>query len=200
MAKLYFNYAAMNAGKSTTLLQASFNYRERGMKTLLFTAAIDRRAGDGVVSSRIGLKADARTFDSATDLFAEIKAALSSKGANCVFVDEAQFLSPAQVMQLARAVDYLDMPILCFGLRTDFRGELFPGSERLLAIADEIRELKTICHCRRKATMNLRIDAEGRAVAEGESIEIGGNEKYAPLCRKHFYERLAAAASRPNAS
>lgn len=200
MAKLYFHYAAMNAGKSTTLLQASFNYRERGMRTLLFTAAIDRRAGDGVVASRIGLREAARTFDSKTDLLAEIKEALETNGVNCVFVDEAQFLSPSQVMQLARAVDYLNMPILCFGLRTDFRGELFPGSERLLAIADEIRELKTICHCGRKATMNLRIDPEGRAIAEGESIEIGGNEKYAPLCRKHFYEMLGAAAGQPNAS
>lgn len=200
MAKLYFNYAAMNAGKSTTLLQASFNYRERGMKTLIFTAAIDRRAGEGVVASRIGLCETARMFDSATDLYAEIAAALQTEGANCVFVDEAQFLEGRQVMQLARAVDYLNVPILCFGLRTDFRGALFPGSERLLAIADEINELKTICHCGRKATMNLRMDSAGRAIIDGDSIEIGGNERYAPLCRRHFYEKLSKAANQPNAS
>ena len=200
MAKLYFNYAAMNAGKSTTLLQASFNYRERGMKTLLFTASIDQRSGAGVVSSRIGLKEEARSFDAQTDLYAEIAGSLESAGVNCVFVDEAQFLSAAQVMQLARAVDYLNVPILCFGLRTDFRGDLFPDSERLLAIADEIRELKTICHCGRKAIMNLRIDRSGRAIAEGASIEIGGNERYTPLCRRHFYEQLAASKSYPNAS
>ncbi len=199
MAKLYFNYAAMNAGKSTALLQASFNYRERGMKTAIFTAAIDKRAGDGVVASRIGLKEAARAFDDATDLFAEIESAVSAEGAACIFVDEAQFLSREQVFQLARAVDYLGVPVLCFGLRTDFRGELFPGSERLLAIADEIRELKTICHCGRKATMNLRIDAAGAAIGAGAMIEIGGNERYAPLCRRHFYERLDEARQ-PNAS
>jgi thymidine kinase len=193
LAKLYFTYAAMNAGKSTALLQAAFNYRERGMKTLIFTAALDRRAGDGVVASRIGLKAPARVFDEATDLFAEISAAIRTDGVACVFVDEAQFLSRDQAMQLARAVDHLNLPILCFGLRTDFRGELFPGSERLLAVADEIRELKTICHCGRKATMNLRVDEAGGAVGSGATIEIGGNERYLPLCRKHFYERLAAA-------
>lgn len=193
MAKLYFTYAAMNAGKSTALLQAAFNYRERGMNTLIFTAAIDRRAGDGVVASRIGLKAPARVFDEATDLFAEIGEAIRADRVACVFVDEAQFLSRDQAMQLARAVDQFNLPILCFGLRTDFRGELFPGSERLLAVADEIRELKTICHCGRKATMNLRVDEAGGAVGSGATIEIGGNERYAPLCRKHFYERLAAA-------
>ncbi len=192
MAKLYFNYAAMNAGKSTALLQAAFNYRERGMKTLIFTAAIDRRAGEGIVASRIGLQAPAHVFDAATDLFEEIDAAIRTDSVSCIFVDEAQFLSREQAMQLARAVDQLNLPILCFGLRTDFRGELFPGSERLLAVADEIRELKTICHCGRKATMNLRVDASGGAVGSGATIEIGGNERYVPLCRKHFYERLGA--------
>ncbi len=200
MAKLYFNYAAMNAGKSTSLLQASFNYRERGMKTLIFTAAIDRRAGEGIVASRIGLKASALSFDDDTDMFAMIEQALANEGTNCVFVDEAQFLTAAQVQQLARAVDQLNVPILCFGLRTDFRGELFPGSERLLAIADEIRELKTICYCGRKATMNLRMGPDGRAIIAGDSIEIGGNERYAPLCRRHFYERIADAEGHPNAS
>jgi thymidine kinase len=199
LAKLYFNYAAMNAGKSTTLLQASFNYRERGMKTVIFTAAIDRRAGSGVVASRIGLKESARAFDETTDLFTEIEKAVDGDGASCVFVDEAQFLSREQVAQLARAVDYLNVPVLCFGLRTDFRGELFPGSERLLALADEIRELKTICHCGRKATMNLRIDAKGAAIGAGATIEIGGNERYTPLCRRHFYERLGEVRH-PNAS
>lgn len=199
MAKLYFTYAAMNAGKSTALLQAAFNYRERGMKTLIFTAAIDRRAGEGVVASRIGLKAPARVFDAATDLFAEIETAIRDDAVSCIFVDEAQFLSREQAMQLARAVDHLNVPILCFGLRTDFLGDLFPGSERLLAVADEIRELKTICHCGRKATMNLRIDASGAAALSGAMIEIGGNERYVPLCRKHFYERLGGTAY-PNAS
>jgi thymidine kinase len=199
VAKLYFNYAAMNAGKSTALLQASFNYRERGMRTVIFTAAIDQRAGSGVVASRIGLKEAARTFDDATDLFAEIERAVATQGAACVFVDEAQFLSRPQVAELARAVDYLNVPVLCFGLRTDFRGELFPGSERLLALADEIRELKTICHCGRKATMNLRVDAEGGAISSGATIEIGGNERYMPLCRRHFYERMNEARQ-PNAS
>lgn len=199
MAKLYFNYAAMNAGKSTTLLQAAFNYRERGMKTVIFTAAIDKRAGAGVVASRIGLKETARAFDESTDLYAELEKAVTTEGVSCVFVDEAQFLSREQVADLARAVDYLNVPILCFGLRTDFRGELFPGSERLLALADEIRELKTICHCGRKATMNLRIGADGAAIGAGETIEIGGNERYTPLCRRHFYERINEGRQ-PNAS
>lgn len=190
----------MNAGKSTALLQASFNYRERGMKTLIYTAAIDRRAGDGVVASRIGLSEKARVFDAGTDLFADIAAGIRNDGADCVFVDEAQFLSAEQVLQLARAVDYLGVPIICYGLRTDFRGALFPGSERLLALADEIRELKAICHCGRKATMNLRIDAAGRAITDGESIEIGGNERYTSLCRKHFLEKIEEAAAQPKAS
>ncbi len=162
------------------------------MKSLIFTAALDRRAGAGVVASRIGLTEPARTFDATSDLFFEIETAVRQDSVACVFVDEAQFLSREQVMQLARAVDYLNVPVLCFGLRTDFRGALFPGSEQLLAIADELSELKTICDCGRKATMNLRIDASGAAVTGGQSIEIGGNERYVPLCRKHFYERLGA--------
>ncbi len=190
MAKLYFHYAAMNAGKSTTLLQASFNYQERGMTTALFTAALDGRDGERIISSRIGLKAAAHVFHEATDLFAAIDDLLRAQPMHCVFVDEAQFLSGDQVMQLARVVDNLELPVMCFGLRTDFRGALFDGSARLLALADEIRELKTICHCGRKATMNLRIDADGAAVTEGGQVEIGGNDRYAPLCRKHFYERF----------
>lgn len=188
MAKLYFNYAAMNAGKSTTLLQASFNYRERGMDTIEFTAKIDNRVETGVIASRIGLSKDAHVFDAGTDLYEIVKKESADMSAACVFLDEAQFLSNAQVMQLARIVDKLDIPAICYGLRTDFMGELFEGSARLLAVADEIRELKTICKCGRKATMNLRIDENGKAVTSGETIEIGGNDRYVPLCRKHFYE------------
>lgn len=188
MAKLYFNYAAMNAGKSTTLLQASFNYRERGMQTIEFTAKVDTRFAPGVIASRIGLSKDAHMFDAQTDLFAIVREETGDAKAACVFLDEAQFLTGSQVMQLARIVDELDIPVICYGLRTDFTGELFEGSARLLAIADDIRELKTICKCGRKATMNLRIDANGKAVTSGETIEIGGNDRYIPLCRKHFYE------------
>lgn len=188
MAKLYFNYAAMNAGKSTTLLQASFNYRERGMDTIEFTARLDDRAGTGVIASRIGLRKEAHCFDAQTDLFAIVKQESAAMKAACVFLDEAQFLTSEQVMQLARIVDELNVPVICYGLRTDFRGELFEGSARLLAVADDIRELKTICTCGRKATMNLRIDADGNAVTSGEKIEIGGNDRYIPLCRAHFYE------------
>lgn len=190
MAKLYFQYAAMNAGKSTTLLQASFNYRERGMETVLFTAAIDTRRAEGTIASRIGLCADAYIFDDETDMFVDIEKLLTVKKIDCVLIDEAQFLSADQVRQLARVVDSLNLPVMCFGLRTDFRGELFPGSARLLAIADDIRELKTICHCGRKATMNLRIDGDGGAISEGDQIEVGGNERYIALCRKHFYEKF----------
>ncbi len=188
MAKLYFNYAAMNAGKSTTLLQASFNYRERGMDTIEFTAKIDTRVETGVIASRIGLRKEAHIFDAATDLFAIVDAESKSMKAACVFLDEAQFLTTAQVMQLARIVDDLNIPVVCYGLRTDFSGDLFEGSARLLAIADELRELKSICKCGRKATMNLRIDAQGNAVTSGAKIEIGGNDRYIPLCRAHFYE------------
>ncbi len=191
MAKLYFNYAAMNAGKSTTLLQASFNYRERGMDTIEFTAKLDNRLESGVIASRIGLSKEAHVFDTATDLFGIVNNESASMNAACVFLDEAQFLTGEQVMQLARIVDELDIPVLCYGLRTDFRGELFEGSARLLAIADDIRELKTICKCGRKATMNLRIDAKGNAVTSGEKIEIGGNDRYIPLCRAHFYQAFS---------
>ncbi|MEX0646045.1 MAG: thymidine kinase, partial [Parvularculaceae bacterium] len=178
MAKLYFNYSAMNAGKSTALLQASFNYRERGMRTMVYTAAIDDRVSRGVVASRIGLKGEARAFDESADLYRDIEVAHNSDRIACVFVDEAQFLSKAHVLQLASIVDDLRLPVLCYGLRTDFRGELFEGSRWLLALADEINELKTICACGAKATMNLRIDKDGMAVREGESIEIGGDDRY----------------------
>lgn len=190
MAKLYFNYAAMNAGKSTTLLQASFNYRERGMKTMLFTAAIDDRAAPGIIASRIGLEGEAQAFDDSVDIHRAVAAAHAAAPLACVFVDEAQFLTRAHVMQLARIVDEIGLPVLCFGLRTNFRGELFEGSKWLLALADEINELKTICDCGAKATMNLRIDSEGRAVRDGAEIGIGGNDRYVPLCRRHFFERF----------
>jgi len=182
MAKLYFYYASMNAGKSTTLLQADFNYRERGMATMLWSAALDDR-GASAIESRIGLHAGAHRFDEATDLFAAVMAA---GDLSCVLVDEAQFLSAAQVWQLARLADEGGIPVLCYGLRTDFAGELFPGSAVLLGIADALVELKAVCHCGRKATMNLRVDAQGRAVIAGAQTEIGGNDRYVALCRKHF--------------
>lgn len=188
MAKLYFNYAAMNAGKSTSLLQASFNYRERGMNTYELTAAIDTRSDPNAIESRIGLRKKAFAFDTETDLFETVGARHRENKIDCVFLDEAQFLTQSQVRQLARLVDALNIPVICYGLRTDFRGELFEGSAHLLALADEIRELKTICKCGRKAIMNLRIDAEGSAVTTGDKIEIGGNDRYTALCRKHFFE------------
>ena len=190
MAKLYFYYASMNAGKSTTLLQADFNYRERGMATMLWTAALDDRGGSRAIESRIGLAADAHRFDAATDLWERIGTAHRVEPLACVLVDEAQFLTRAQVWQLARVADETGIPVLCYGLRTDFRGELFPGSATLLGIADSLVELKAVCHCGRKATMNLRVDSAGGAVNEGAQTEIGGNDRYVALCRKHFIERL----------
>jgi thymidine kinase len=197
MAKLYFYYAAMNAGKSTTLLQADYNYRERGMETMLWTAAFDDRSGHGQIGSRIALSAPAATYSDATDLFAEIVAEQSRRTLNCVLVDEAQFLTREHVLQLCRVADELGIPVLCYGLRTDFRGELFPGSAALLALADALIELKAVCECGRKATMNLRVDAGGNAVAAGAQTEIGGNDRYIALCRRHFFERLNAGEARP---
>ena len=194
MAKLYFYYASMNAGKSTTLLQADFNYRERGMRTMLFTAAVDDRFAAGTVASRIGLSAAATAFDPATDLGALASAEHRRGTLACVLVDEAQFLTPAQVDQLAALADDHAIPVLCYGLRTDFRGDLFPGSARLLALADALIEIKSVCACGRKATMNVRMDEDGRAIAEGRQTEIGGNERYVALCRRHFRQALAAAA------
>lgn len=191
MAKLYFYYASMNAGKSTTLLQADFNYRERGMATMLWTAAIDDRHGVGRIASRIGLSADAHVFEGGTDLFAAIARRLDAGPLACVMVDEAQFLARDQVLGLARVCDELGVPVLCYGLRTDFRGELFPGSAALLGLADSLVELKAVCECGRKATMNLRIDGTGKAIGEGAQTEIGGNESYVALCRRHFMARLA---------
>jgi len=191
MAKLYFYYASMNAGKSTTLLQADFNYRERGMATMLWTAALDDRGGGNAIESRIGLHMDAHRFDPGTDLWDHVSAAHRVEPLACVLVDEAQFLAPDQVWQLARLADECDIPVLCYGLRTDFQGELFPGSATLLGIADALIELKAVCHCGRKATMNLRVDGEGAAVREGAQTEIGGNDRYLALCRRHFREALA---------
>ncbi|MDQ2091862.1 thymidine kinase [Marimonas arenosa] len=190
MAKLYFNYSTMNAGKSTVLLQASHNYRERGMETYLLTAKLDDRAGPGRIASRIGISATADTFGAQDDLFARIEARLAFGGIACVFLDEAQFLTKDQVWQLARVVDDLGVPVMCFGLRVDFRGELFPGSATLLALADEMREVRTICHCGKKATMVVRMDAEGRALTDGAQVQIGGNETYVSLCRRHWREAM----------
>lgn len=195
MAKLYFYYASMNAGKSSHLLQADFNYRERGMATMLWTAALDSRSG-GLVKSRIGLESDAHTFDAATDLWSEVSAVHAAGRLDCVLVDEAQFLTPDQVWQLARLADEAGLPVLCYGLRTDFQGALFPGSGVLLGIADALVELKAVCHCGRKATMNLRVDESGAAVRQGEQTEIGGNDRYVALCRRHFTEALSAGGRR----
>ena len=177
----------MNAGKSTSLLQSSHNYRERGMHVLVYTAKLDQRGG-GKVHSRIGLSSDALHFEADTELFNAISASHAQQAVNCVLLDEAQFLTPAQVEELAAVVDRLSIPVLCYGLRTDFRGELFSGSARLLALADELSELKTICHCGRKATMVVRVGADGAVEREGAQVEIGGNERYLSLCRRHFFE------------
>ncbi len=194
MAKLYFYYSAMNAGKSTVLLQASHNYHERGMHTLRFIPAIDTRAGVGRIRSRIGLEAEAIAFETADDLSARVLAEHRGKPVACVLIDEAQFLTQEQAWQLAGIADHLDIPVLCYGLRTDFQGHLFAGSAALLAMADELIELKTICHCGRKATMNVRVGADGRPVREGAQIEIGGNERYVAMCRRHFTEALGRRA------
>ena len=196
MAKLYFYYAAMNAGKSTTLLQADFNYRERGMETMLWTADLDHRAGAGTIGSRIGLETSARRYRDELDLFDAIVAELIKRKLHCILVDEAQFLTRDHVLQLCRIADELSIPVLCYGLRTDFQGALFPGSAALLALADALIELKAVCECGRKATMNLRVDAEGHAVASGEQTEIGGNDRYVALCRRHFMERLREGEAR----
>ena len=188
MAKLYFHYSTMNAGKSTLLLQASYNYRERGMATYLVTAKLDNRAGDGVIGSRIGISAPADTFEAGEDMFAKIEARLAEGPVACVFIDEAQFLAPEQVWQLARVVDDLRVPVMAYGLRVDFQGNLFPGSATLLALADEMREARTICHCGKKATMVVRQDADGKVLTAGDQVVIGGNETYVSLCRKHWRE------------
>lgn len=187
MAKLYFYYSAMNAGKTTTLLQSAYNYHERGMRTLILTPALDDRYGDGVVASRIGLQASARRFGAEENMLALIDADIAAHGPlHCVFVDEAQFLTRAQVWQLSDVVDARQIPVLAYGLRTDFRGELFEGSRYLLAWADHLEEIKTICHTGRKATMVVRVDEHGRAVTEGPQVEIGGNDRYVSVSRAEF--------------
>ncbi len=195
MAKLYFHYSTMNAGKSTLLLQAAYNYRERGMETFLITAKLDNRAGKGKIGSRIGIEAPADTFEAGEDLFAKIEARLAAGPVACIFIDEAQFLEPAQVWQLARAVDDLRVPVMAYGLRVDFQGNLFPGSATLLALADEMREARTICHCGKKATMVVRQDAAGNVLTAGDQVQIGGNETYVSLCRKHWREAVGDRAS-----
>ncbi|CUJ85981.1 Thymidine kinase [Shimia thalassica] len=190
MAKLYFQFSTMNAGKSTLLLQASHNYRERGMQTYLLTANLDNRAGTGRIASRIGIGSEADTFVAENNLFEMIETRLDAGPVACVFIDEAQFLTEDQVWQLARAVDDLGVPVMCYGLRVDFQGKLFPGSAALLALADEIREVRTICHCGKKATMVVRQDETGKPVQEGEQVQIGGNETYVSLCRRHWRQAM----------
>ena len=190
MAKLYFSYSTMNAGKSTVLLQASHNYGERGMKTMLFTAELDNRSKVGNISSRIGLSEKASTFNNDDNLFSLVEERLNTDKISCVFVDEAQFLTEKQVWELSDVVEILNIPVMCFGLRTDFQGKLFEGSSSLLAIADELKEIKTICHCGKKANMVVRVDSNGKVLREGAQIEIGGNEKYISLCRKHWKNEM----------
>ena len=190
MAKLYFNYSTMNAGKSTALLQASHNYREGGMATYLITAQFDNRAGQARIASRIGIGEDADTFAPGEDLFAKLQSRFMQGNVACVFIDEAQFLTRDQVWQLARAVDDLGVPVMCYGLRVDFQGSLFPGSAALLAWADEMQEVRTICHCGKKAIMVVRKGPDGRALKDGEQVVIGGNETYQSLCRRHWREAV----------
>ncbi|MCL9774423.1 thymidine kinase [Vibrio methylphosphonaticus] len=190
MAQMYFYYSAMNAGKSTTLLQSSFNYQERGMTPVIFTAALDDRYGVGKVSSRIGLQSDAQLFRPETDLYDVITKLHAENPRHCILVDECQFLSKEQVYQLTEVVDKLRIPVLCYGLRTDFLGELFEGSRYLLAWADKLVELKTICHCGRKANMVIRTDEHGVAIAQGDQVAIGGNDQYVSACRQHYKEAL----------
>jgi thymidine kinase len=189
MAKLYFNYSSMNAGKSTVLLQAAYNYKERGMTVLLLIAALDDRAGKGKIASRIGLAAEADIFGAKDNVFEHVRVAHEAKNLDALFVDEAQFLTDEQVWQLAKIADELRIPVMCFGLRTDFQGKLFPGSAALLAISDSLKEIKTICWCGRKATMVARLDGEGQIVDEGDQVVIGGNETYVPLCRNHWSQK-----------
>ncbi len=190
MAKLYFYYSSMNAGKSTALLQSSYNYRERGMNTLVLAPQLDNRYGAGKVTSRIGIESDARTFRPDVDLLALVEEYIIDEPLHCVLIDEAQFLTKEQVFQLGEVTDRLKIPVLAYGLRTDFQGEPFEGSKYLLAWSDNLKELKAICHCGNKATMVVRFDASGNAVTEGSQIEIGGNDRYVSMCRRHFKERF----------
>lgn len=193
MAKLYFYYSAMNAGKTTTLLQSSYNYKERGMNVLLFTPKIDTRHKVGTIHSRIGLSADATVFDAGFDFFSHIEDVLKAKAISCVLLDEAQFLTKLQVRQLADVAALLGVPVLTYGLRSDFLGEPFPGSQYLLVWAHELVEIKTVCHCGRKATMNARVDQNGKMVIKGRQVEIGGNDRYVSLCYRHFRQAKVKA-------
>ncbi|QUS35848.1 thymidine kinase [Falsirhodobacter algicola] len=190
MAKLYFHYSTMNAGKSTLLLQAAHNYRERGMQVMTLTAALDDRAGRGVIASRIGIAEGAESFTTDCDLYDRVVAQAHAAPPACIFLDEAQFLTEMQVWQLARIADDLGIPVMCYGLRVDFRGRLFPGSAALLALADDLREIRTICHCGRKATMVVRLGPDGAALREGAQVQIGGNESYVSLCRRHWRDAV----------
>ena len=189
MAKLYFNYSSMNAGKSTMLLQANHNYIERGMKPRIYTSDLDNRFGNGEIVSRIGLKSKSNIFTSKTDIYKDISNVITHSNVDCVLIDEAQFLTQNQVIQLGKIVDEFGIPVLAFGIRTDFQGNLFEGSKYLLAWADNLKEIKTVCHCGRKATMVLRLNTRGEIVSDGTQIEIGGEEKYVSVCRKHFVEK-----------
>lgn len=193
MAQLYFHYSSMNAGKSTALLQSAYNYQERGMHPFVLSAALDDRYGVGKVTSRIGLSAKAQLFHPNDQLFDLLKAEHSQQHIDCILIDESQFLSRDQVKQLTQVVDLLNIPVLCYGIRTDFRGELFPGSQYLLAWADKLVELKTVCHCGRKATMVVRTDDSGKVVKDGEQVVIGGNSQYQSLCRRHFGQLMWSA-------
>lgn len=196
MAKLYFYYSTMNAGKTTTLLQSAYNYHERGMRTLILTPKLDTRAGEGVVASRIGLKAKAQVFTREDDIASMVRQELAAKGKiDCVLVDESQFLSKAQVWQLSDVVDDLNIPVLAYGLRTDFKGELFEGSQYLLAWADNLIELKTICHTGKKANMVVRVDEHGRAVTDGPQVEVGGNERYVSVSRAEFKKIMSGESA-----
>lgn len=197
MAKLYFYFSSMNAGKSTALLQASYNYRERGMNTVVLTPSVDDRYGEGKVTSRIGLQADAQIVGADEDLFKKIESAHDEEELHCVLVDEAQFLTREQVHQLGKVCDDLDIPVLAYGLRTDFQGEPFEGSKYLLALADNLKEIKAICHCGSKATMVVRLDGQGNVVTAGETVQIGGNDQYVSMCRRHFNESFYGTSSLP---
>ncbi len=192
MAKLYFYYSSMNAGKSTALLQSSYNYRERGMNTLVLAPQLDNRFGKGKVTSRIGIETDAKTFVPDDDLLALVEARNKHSQLHCVLIDEAQFLTKEQVFQLGEVTDKMNIPVLAYGLRTDFQGEPFEGSKYLLAWSDNLKELKAICDCGSKATMVVRFDESGNAITEGSQIEIGGNDRYVSMCRKHFKEKFFA--------
>lgn len=197
MAKLYFYYSAMNAGKSTVLLQSSYNYRERGMRTLVLTPELDDRYGIGYVTSRIGIRSEAQTFRQNDNLYDKCLRESAQSGIHCVFVDEAQFLTRRQVYQLTEITDQLEIPVLTYGLRTDFQGNLFDGSTYLLAWADAIQEIKTICHCGRKATMVLRLGKNGQPVRDGAQVEVGGDDRYVSVCRQHFKSGIASADTKP---